>query len=82
MHALSAVLCTNASLVKYKSWYGIILVAPCKPFMFGVSVTEWLLTSYHWCQDIQPRLVNTAFCNAEVVSKREENVCDAELNQY
>lgn len=44
MHALYVLLCIIASLVKCR--YRITLVAPCKPFMFGISVTEQLLISY------------------------------------
>lgn len=61
MHVL---LCISASLVKYK--YRITLVAPCKPFMFGVFLTEHLLISYQGCQVAEPGELSTEFCNVEV----------------
>lgn len=57
-------MCTNASLVKYK--YRVTLVAPCKPFIFGISLTEQLLISYQWCQVIEPGVLSAEFCNVEV----------------
>lgn len=64
MHALCVLLCISASLVKYR--YRITLVAPCKPFMFGISLTEQLLISYQWCQAAGPGVLSTECCNVEV----------------
>lgn len=64
MHALYVLLCIIASLVKCK--YSVTLVAPCKPFMFGISLTEQLLISYLGGQVAEPGVLSTEFCNIEV----------------